>query len=242
MSRPIAELPFADGGERAPHALQCEANGTVTAILAGERVLLLAERALHWPRAATVFVADVHLGKGAAFRAGGVAVPRGATAADLARLTCLLHATRATRLVVLGDFLHAANGRVAALDAAFQEWRGAHADVAITLVRGNHDAKAGDPPSPWRVEVVTEPHLLSPFMLCHEPVKPRAGFALCGHVHPGVHLSGSAFDSARLPCFVVGRRHVLLPAFGRLTGLAPVGRRPDETRIAIAGARLFVLR
>jgi metallophosphoesterase superfamily enzyme len=79
-------------------------------------------------------------------------------------------------------------------------------------------------------------------MLCHEPVKPRTGFALFGHVHPGVHLSGPAFDSTRLPCFVLGRRHALLPAFGRLTGLAPVGPRPDETRIAIAGARLFVLR
>ena len=46
--------------------------------------MLLAERALYWPRAATLFVADVHLGKAAAFRAGGVPLPRGATAADLA--------------------------------------------------------------------------------------------------------------------------------------------------------------
>ena len=237
---PTAELPFAEN--RPAHALQQAADGSVEATLAGERVVLLAARALHWPRAATVFVADVHLGKGAAFRAGGVAVPRGATAADLARLDHLLAATRATRLVILGDFLHAAAGRVAALDAAFLRWRDAHAQLAITLVRGNHDANAGDPPDAWRVDVVAEPHPLSPFVLCHEPAKPRTGFALCGHVHPGVHVSGPAFESARLPCFVLGRRHALLPAFGRLTGLVLVDASPGETRVAIAGSRLFVLR
>jgi DNA ligase-associated metallophosphoesterase len=240
MSRPTADLSLAP--ETAAHALQPAADGSVTATLAGERVALLASRALHWPRAATVFVADVHLGKGAAFRAGGVALPRGATAADLARLSELIDATRATRLVILGDFLHAAAGRVAALDAAFMRWRDARADLAITLVRGNHDARAGDPPAAWRVDVVADPHPLAPFVLCHEPAKPRTGFALCGHVHPGVLVSGPAYESARLPCFVLGRRHALLPAFGRLTGLALVGAKPGETRVAIAGSRLFVLR
>ena len=239
MPHPDAELPFTD--ERAPHALRPAADGSVNATLAGEEVVLLAERALHWPRGATVFVADVHLGKGAAFRAGGIAVPRGATAADLARLSRLLEATRATRLVILGDFLHAAAGRVPALDAAFLRWRDAHADVAITLVRGTHDAKAGDPSAAWRVDVVTDPHPLSPFVLCHEPAPPKTGFALCGHVHPGVRIAGDG-DSVRLPCFVLGRRHALLPAFGRLTGLALVDARPGETRVAIAGSRLFVLR
>ncbi len=53
----------------------------------GERVQLYAERALYWPAGRTLFVADVHLGKTAAFRAGGVALPGGATAANLERLS-----------------------------------------------------------------------------------------------------------------------------------------------------------
>jgi DNA ligase-associated metallophosphoesterase len=239
MSHPNAELPFAD--ERATRAPRPAGDGGVHATLAGEEVVLLALRALHWPRGATVFVADVHLGKGAALRAGGVAVPRGATATDLARLSRLLESTRASRLVILGDFLHANAGRVPALDAAFLRWRDAHANVAITLVRGNHDAKAGDPSAAWRVNVVADPHPLAPFVLCHEPARPRTGFALCGHVHPGVRITGDG-GSVRLPCFVLGRRHALLPAFGRLTGLALVDARPGETRVAIAGPRLFVLR
>jgi DNA ligase-associated metallophosphoesterase len=183
----------------------------------------------------------VHLGKAAAFRAGGVAIPRGATANDLARLTRLIERTQAIHLVVLGDFLHAAAGRVAALEAAFMRWRDAHATLAITLVRGNHDESAGDPPPAWRIAVVADPYLLAPFVLCHEPSSPRTGYALCGHVHPGVRIDGGAYESVRLPCFVLGRRRALLPAFGRLTGLALVAPARGETLVAIAGARLFSL-
>lgn len=217
------------------------ASGTLSTTLAGERIVLFAERALHWPAARTLFVADVHLGKAAAFRAGGVAVPRGATADDLARLAALLARTRAERLVVLGDFLHAAAGRVAALDAAVVRWRDAHRRLAITLVRGNHDTRAGDPAPAWNVEVVDEPHPCAPFLLCHEPVNPTSGYALCGHVHPGVRVA-TARESVRLPCFVLGRRRALLPAFGRLTGLARVTSAPGDVTVAIAGATLFPLR
>jgi len=215
--------------------------GVAIATLAGETVELHAERAMHWPCAKVLFVADVHLGKAAAFRAGGVAIPRGATASDLARLTALIERTQATRLVILGDFLHAAAGRVAALDTAFLRWRDMHAALAITLVRGNHDANAGDPPAPWDITVVAEPHPLAPFVLCHEPASPRTGYALCGHVHPGVRVAGGAHELVRLPCFVLGRRRALLPAFGRLTGLSLVTPARGERLIAIAGAQLFAL-
>jgi hypothetical protein len=61
----------------------------------GEAVELCADRALFWTRTRTLFVADVHLGKAAAFRAGGVPVPRGSTANDLKRLET--SSRRATR-------------------------------------------------------------------------------------------------------------------------------------------------
>ena len=57
--------------------------------LAGEPVEHQAERALYWPRAKTLFIADAHLGKAAAFRAGGVPLPAGTTADDLSRLARL---------------------------------------------------------------------------------------------------------------------------------------------------------
>jgi len=212
-----------------------------TAALGDERVELLAARALHWPRERTVFVADVHLGKAAAFRAGGVPLPRGSTAADLARLTHVLRQTGAQRLVVLGDFLHGAAGRVSALDVAFRAWRADHASIDLVLVRGNHDDRAGDPPAEWNIAVVAEPHPLAPFLACHVPVSPRSGYALCGHVHPGVTLRGRADQSERLPCFVLGRRRAILPAFGTFTGLARASPLTGDRLVAIAGTRLFAL-
>jgi DNA ligase-associated metallophosphoesterase len=214
-------------------------HGLVTR-LAGEEVELLADRALFWPATATLFVADVHLGKAATFRAGGVPLPRGVTQADLARLAHLVALTRAQRLVVLGDFLHAAAGRVAALDVAFKQWRREHMTLQLMLVRGNHDDKAGDPPADWGVDVVAEPHPLAPFLACHLPVSPPSGYALCGHVHPGVWLQGTD-ESARLPCFVLGPRRAILPAFGGFTGLALVRAAPGERLVAVAGTRLFAL-
>jgi DNA ligase-associated metallophosphoesterase len=216
-------------------------DGVLIHHLAGERVELQADRALYWPRAATLFVADVHLGKAAAFRAGGVPMPRGGTQADLDRLAALLAFTSARRLVVLGDFLHAQAGRVAALDIAFRRWREQHGTIQMTLVRGNHDTKAGDPPTSWSIDVVQEPHALAPFLACHLPVSPPTGYALCGHVHPGVRIGGRAGQSERLPCFVLGSRRAILPAFGGFTGLALQRPQADERIVAVAGKRLFAL-
>lgn len=224
-----------------PPATSRTIDGSLTTALDGERVTLLAERALYWPRERTVFVADVHLGKAAAFRAGGVPLPRGSTAADLARLTRVLERTGASRIVVLGDFIHAKAGRVPALAEAFARWRIQHAAIDVMLVRGNHDARAGDPPAAWNVGCVDEPFALPPFLACHRITQPATGYALCGHVHPGVRVHGSGEQSARLPCFVLGARRAILPAFGRFTGLADVLPAPRERIVVIAGRELFAL-
>jgi DNA ligase-associated metallophosphoesterase len=216
-------------------------DGVLDVVVGGERVVLDAERALHWPRERTVFVADVHLGKAAAFRAGGVPLPRGSTAADLLRLTRLVQRSRATRLIVLGDFLHAKAGRVAALAGAFIAWRAQHSALDVVLVRGNHDARAGDPPADWNVRCVDEPYAVPPFLACHVTSSPRSGYALCGHLHPGIRIHGSGGETARLPCFVIGSRRAILPAFGRFTGLAEFVRDTSETIVVVAGGALFTL-
>ena len=225
-----------DVGDRASAA-----DGALEMFVGGERITLHAERALHWPRERTVFVADVHLGKAATFRANGVPLPRGSTAADLARLSRLLERTAATRLVVLGDFLHAKAGRVDALGERFTAWRRHHAATDVVLVRGNHDARAGDPPPAWSVRCVEEPFALPPFLACHKSSAPPTGYALCGHLHPGVRVHGAGEQSARLPCFVIGARRAILPAFGRFTGLAEFPRDPAERIVVVAGGALFTL-
>ncbi|HEX6019288.1 MAG TPA: DEAD/DEAH box helicase, partial [Burkholderiaceae bacterium] len=74
----------------------------------GASLVLLAERAAYLPAQRALLVADVHVGKAASFRGLGVPVPGGTTGGTLARLSTALAASGATRLIVLGDFVHSA--------------------------------------------------------------------------------------------------------------------------------------
>ena len=114
-------------------------------------------------------------------------------------------------------------------------WRAAHQKLALTLVRGNHDDHAGDPPASLGIEVVDEPLKLGGLALCHHPRPSDAGYALAGHLHPCVSLSGRAGDSLRLPCFWFGERVGVLPAFGAFTGMHAIRAARGERVFAVAG-------
>ena len=185
--------------------------------LAGEQVLLLPQKALYWPAEQTLLVADIHFGKAASFRALGVPVPRGTTSENLATLDTLVLAYGARRIIFLGDFLHSRTAQSAATLHAMLDWRQRHRALDLLLVRGNHDWHAGDPSELLEVAMVDEPFECGPFSLCHHPDVPCAGYAIAGHVHPVYHLR-TARDALRLPCFLLGKRRAILPAFGAFTG------------------------
>ncbi len=212
-------------------------------LLAGHSVLLHASGALYLPALQTLLVADLHVGKAQTFRRLGVPVPHGTTAATLGRLTDVLRDTGAQRLVLLGDFLHAAAGRSAATMAALQTWRAAHAAVAITLVRGNHDRHAGDPPAAWGIETVNEPLRVGGLALCHHPRPVAGAYVLAGHWHPCVSVGWRAVGGRlRLPCFWFGAEGGngvgILPAFGSFTGMHPIERLAGDRVFAVAGTAI----
>lgn len=189
---------------------------TLPILLAGEPVVLLADRALYWPARGRLLIADLHLGKGDVFRAAGIPVPTGGTAHDLARLDALLRATAARELWVLGDFLH--GPRHAGVDAAWRAFRHAHARVHVAVVRGNHDARfdagaAG-------VDEVPDGIHDGPFVFRHAPhevaapVHGDAPHLLCGHVHPVLRIRGAGAH----PMFWLQPGCTVLPAFSRFTG------------------------
>jgi DNA ligase-associated metallophosphoesterase len=210
--------------------------------LCGEAVLLLPERALLWEGAATLILADAHLGKAAAFRAAALPLPGGTTSETLGRLSMALEYTEA-RLVLLGDFFHARSGRAARTLGAISAWRERHAALEVLLVRGNHDRGAGDPPPEWRFQCVEEPFSDPPFAFRHfppeEPGSPESlggeGYVLAGHVHPVVALEGGGRWSETLPCFLFGETGGILPAFGAFTGGGRVRPRPGDRVFAVAG-------
>lgn len=185
--------------------------------LAGERVLLLPEKALYWPERKMLVIADIHFGKAAAFRAQGVPVPRGTTTQNLDALDALLARYDTEEIVFLGDFLHARAAHAPATLAAMLVWRRRNSLVRLTLVRGNHDLRAGDPAAALGIGMVDEPHTVGAFSFCHHPDVAADGYVLAGHVHP-VYVLASRHDSLRLPCFLVGPGRMILPSFGAFTG------------------------
>ncbi|QJR37089.1 ligase-associated DNA damage response endonuclease PdeM [Gemmatimonas groenlandica] len=208
--------------------------GAVIHSVAGEQLVLLPDRAIWIPERRMVIVADLHWGKAAAFRAAFVPVPFGTTASDLARLSRVLHDTAATHLVVLGDLLHARAGRHADTLATIGAWREVHAEVAITLVRGNHDAHAGDPPASLDIVCVDAPFAIGPFIGVHEPAEHADGYVLAGHLHPCVSVFGRGRQHARLAAFVFGPRVGVLPAFSSFTGTGMYERSEQDTLFVIA--------
>jgi DNA ligase-associated metallophosphoesterase len=218
--------------------------------VAGETLWLLAARAVYWPREKMLIVADIHFGKAASFRALGVPVPHGTTAENLAGLDALLTVHDIGHIVFLGDFLHARTARAPATMARLVEWRACHRGLRLTLIRGNHDTHAGDPPALLGIDAVDEPASFAPFAFCHHPDLPpdllprlpssAPAYVLAGHVHPVYHLR-SRRDTVRLPCFLAGRTRLLLPSFGAFTGGFPVTPDTDEAVFLTTGDAIFTL-
>ncbi len=204
----------------------------VSFALCDQQLWLFPERAIFWVAAKTLVVADVHMGKSATFRSYGIPLPAGTTQDNLTRMTQLLRRTKAERLIILGDLLHARAGRSAELISQVNDWRQKFPGLAMHLVMGNHDRQAGQPPASWGIQCddeLVEP----PFVWRHEPGETDAGYVLAGHLHPAVRLRGKG-EQLRLPCFIFGETCGLLPAFGDFTGFSAIWPQKDDVVFVVA--------
>lgn len=167
----------------------------------GHSFTALPTGALHWPAQDTLLVADLHLGKSERMaRRGGALLPPYESHATLSRLAQDLHATGAARLIALGDTFDDDAAR-AALSASVRslldEIIARHETFWIT---GNHDPRAPGQPD-LTLHGLTLRHIADD------------GPGISGHYHPKVTLAGR-----RLPAFLIGAQHLILPAFGAYTG------------------------
>lgn len=211
--------------------------------LAGEDALLHPSGTLFLSAQRMLLVADAHFGKAVSFRKLGVPVPRGTTTETVAKLDAAIADTQAEHVVFLGDFLHSVRSHATGTLAVLHAWRARHPRLQVTLVRGNHDDRAGDPPASLGFAVVDEPLRAGPFALCHHPRPVRDAYVLAGHWHPCISVTGRAFERLRLPCFWLGddsgqlpRQAVgILPAFGSFTGMHRIEPRAGDRIFPIAG-------
>lgn len=192
----------------------------MTTISTHPSVSLLAEGAAFLIDSFTLIVADIHLGKSAAFRAKGLPVPEGDNARDLARLLVLAKKSAAAHLVIAGDLFHAPSGITPELESALDEFI-SELRIPVTLVVGNHDVKIKRLPSSLRC--VPHLDLEGNCRVIHDPAHTGGGnFHISGHWHPVVRIPDGKRTSLRLPCFLLRDNTLVLPAFGSFTGGAIV--------------------
>ena len=206
------------------------------------QVRLMPERAVFEPASGALFVADVHLGKAAVFRARGIPVPHGTSGETLDRLAAAVARCGATRLVVLGDFLHAKESQSASTMAALAAWRDAHPDLDCVVVEGNHDRHAGQVQAAFGFRTLDGPWVSGALRGVHDPAEASMPglWTLAGHVHPVVRLRGR-HDTLRLPCFWLRDRVLTLPAFGAFTGGYAVDML-DGDSVFVVGERVHPMR
>ena len=202
-------------------------------------VVLLPGRAAYLPATGTLLVADLHLGKAATFRSQGIPVPEGSAQKDLARLALLVAATRARRLLVLGDLFHARSGCTAEVFAEFTATRDRFARTEVMLVAGNHDRSVGRLPAGIGIDSILRTHDEPPFHFVHEPGTPLPEpdrdepFTVAGHLHPVIALSSPSGDRLTDRCFLAETGLLVMPAFGSFTGGHRVSP-SDRARVWIA--------
>lgn len=158
--------------------------------------------ALWWPATHSLILADLHLEKSSRMaRRGGTLLPPFETADTLARLRAEQAATGARRILLLGDTF---DGDVSAGDPSDgDDLFGGLSGVEVLAITGNHDPRHG-----------LSEHRQSGLIFRHI-ARNEAGAPpdLSGHYHPKIRLRGRGYR-----CFLIGERHVILPAFGTYTG------------------------
>jgi metallophosphoesterase superfamily enzyme len=212
--------------------------------------LLTAERvAVHLPTE-TAVLADLHLGYAQARRRSGEAVPNDSLDEQLSSLRrlCRQHAVR--RLVIAGDLLE--DGRCTGVFTAFRDWLSRNAIQLAALVPGNHDLAdcglSANPQSGGAFRV-------GAWQVVHGDGPLPEGPVVHGHEHPCLRwtprsrvirprLLGGLRSPAVLdgPCYLVGSRRLILPAFSTDAvgvNVLPVRRWRTYRCCVIAGDRVL---
>jgi len=197
----------------------------VTLEVGGQALWLLPQRAAFMPESGALIIADAHVG---------------ATEDSLTVLSSLVRRLEATRIIFLGDFLHAVRADHRAMEAVIR-WREAHAALELTLVRSRLDARIVEPPVILDIQAFDEPLMYRGLALCHRPHPIEGAFVLAGHVYPCVSIGGGGQDWHRLPCYWFSPRMGVLPAFGAFTGMQAIKPAKGERIFASAADRVFEL-
>lgn len=195
--------------------------------------LLLPQKAIYIEKHQVLLIADPHFGKAAHFRKAGVPISEHLHDDDLQKISLLICQFDPRDIYFLGDLFHSD------LNESWwilEEFIDLFPAVNFHLVKGNHDIlpKACYTSGKWIIH--EEPLEIENFLLSHEPIPnvPEGKINLCGHIHPGISLRGKGRQKVTLPCFFYSQRRIILPAFGRFTGLDVLACTKSDQAFVIA--------
>ncbi len=206
--------------------------------LAGQSLFLHPYGAVFWEELATLFVADLHLGKSTTFRRNGIPIPAGATTETIVRMVRCIDTFAPERLVVLGDLVHAKCSWDDELLAGLSSAVNRIPKNQFILLEGNHDRGSRSRWDQLSIQRYEAPYEMPPWTLLHDEANERPGRSkgesnfLAGHLHPAVKLVGMG-ESLRLRCFTLYDHCLTLPAFGVFTGSKIIEPRAGERIYAI---------
>lgn len=180
---------------------------------AGQEFEIVAPAALFWPAQKAILVADLHLEKASFYARQGQMLPPYDSQATIDELAQIIVQTNARTVFCLGDNYHDNDGETRLDSVAAKQLHYLTGTVDWVWITGNHDP---DVTGRWGGRILPE-WTGCGIMLRHEAtIHPKLP-ELSGHYHPKIRVKVRNRHVSRR-CFVVGSRHLILPAFGALTG------------------------
>jgi DNA ligase-associated metallophosphoesterase len=185
----------------------------VPLLFADHRFDIVAPAALYWPARNALLVADLHLEKASFYARQGQMLPPYDSQATLAELAGLVGETGATTVFCLGDNYHDGEGEARLEPEAARQLVAMTGALDWVWITGNHDR---DVAGTWGGQVVDE-WTGEGLALRHQASADSRLPEISGHYHPKYRIAVRGRHVSRR-CFVKGRHHLIMPAFGALTG------------------------
>jgi putative SbcD/Mre11-related phosphoesterase len=162
----------------------------------------------------TAIISDLHLGIENAMQNAGIAIPRMQIVDVISRVKKILNKYEVEELVIAGDLKHEFGENLP------YEWDDVRAfldsvDIAISVVRGNHDNFLSAILSEYSIEL-KEYEKVGEYYVVHGHKDYGFEKVVMGHEHPAIKFrrTGAIYS---YPCFLVAdRTKFVLPAFSSL--------------------------
>ncbi|MBR9859659.1 ligase-associated DNA damage response endonuclease PdeM [bacterium] len=186
-----------------------------------------------WREEKAILVSDLHAGKASHFRRYGLPLSTDHLLRDLISLETSIKRLNAEQLFILGDLFHSDHN---AENQFVVNWLN-QLPIPYLLVEGNHDRHSIKSYEINRTEVFEKAGIL----LSHDLMENPGLFNIAGHLHPAYTIKGKARQRLRMACFWASDQHLILPAFGSLTGSMTVKPGKNDTLVLVDGQQAIPL-